>query len=249
MTSNGTDNVGKGLRSLGMWIAIGSVLVALIVSGTVEKVRSTDQTISVKGFAEQRVISDTAVWRAWYVVRGRDLASAYTTLKQHGEWIDAFLREHGCPAEEIGRAPVSVQVEYKKTDKGVSTGEIEHHVLSASITVVSTNVDRVAAVAVDASSLIERGVELNSSLPEYYVSNLDRCKLNLLGAATSNARERAEQLAKNAGNTVGALRSASQGVFQITPVNSTDTSDYGTYDTRTIEKAVKAVVTVEFAIE
>jgi len=31
--------------------------------------------------------------------------------------------------------------------------------------------------------------------------------------------------------------------------NSTVVSDYGTYDTRTVEKAVKAVVTVKYAID
>jgi hypothetical protein len=50
------------------------------------------------------------------------------------------------------------------------------------------------------------------------------------------------------GGKVGGLSSASQGVFQITAVNSTDTSDYGVYDTSTIEKSVKCVVTVEFKI-
>ncbi len=41
----------------------------------------------------------------------------------------------------------------------------------------------------------------------------------------------------------------SKGVFQITPVNSTDVSDEGNYDTSTIEKSVKAIVTLEFQVE
>ncbi|MDD4872115.1 MAG: SIMPL domain-containing protein, partial [Kiritimatiellae bacterium] len=60
---------------------------------------------------------------------------------------------------------------------------------------------------------------------------------------------RAEILAKNSHGKVGALNSASQGVFQITPVNSTDVSDSGNYDTSTVEKSVKAIVTLEFQVE
>ena len=161
----------------------------------------------------------------------------------------ALLREYGIDDAEIGFATVGVQTEYKKTDKGISTGEIEQHILTASFAVTSTNVERIARLAIDAAGLIEKGVELNSESPEYYVSDLNQCKLELLGEATRNARERAEQLAKNTGSAVGPLRSASQGVFQITPVNSTETSDYGTYDTRTVEKVVRAVVTVEFAVK
>jgi len=249
MTTDGIGNIGKGLRNLGIWLAAGAFLVALVISGTIEKVRPSDNTITVKGLAERRVSSDTAVWRAWYVARGPVLASAYATLKQHGDLVQAFLRDHGCAMEEVGFAPVSVQTEYKKTEKGISTGEIEQHILTSSFAVTSTNVGAVAQLAIDVAGLIEKGVELNSSSPEYYVSDLDRCKIELLGEATRNARERAAQLASNSGSEVGPLRSASQGVFQITPVYSTETSDYGMYDTRTVEKTVKAVVTVEFAIK
>jgi hypothetical protein len=56
-------------------------------------------------------------------------------------------------------------------------------------------------------------------------------------------------LAEKGKGKVGALMSAQQGVFQITQRNSTDTSSYGMYDTSTIEKTAKAIVTLEYAIE
>jgi len=64
-----------------------------------------------------------------------------------------------------------------------------------------------------------------------------------------NALERAKQIASSTGSNVGALKSASQGVFQITPVNSTAVSDYGNYDTSSINKTVKAVVTVRYFVK
>ncbi|MEI7835536.1 MAG: hypothetical protein WCK05_03900 [Planctomycetota bacterium] len=45
------------------------------------------------------------------------------------------------------------------------------------------------------------------------------------------------------------MNSASQGVFQITPVNAVETSEGGVYDTRSIDKSVKCVVTMEFRVE
>jgi hypothetical protein len=45
------------------------------------------------------------------------------------------------------------------------------------------------------------------------------------------------------------MRSARMGVFQITPVNSTEVSDWGINDTDSLVKKVTAVVTVSFAIE
>ena len=55
-------------------------------------------------------------------------------------------------------------------------------------------------------------------------------------------------MATSSGEKLGSLVSARQGVIQITKPNSTATSSYGTYDTETIDKVVKLVVTVEFKI-
>ncbi|MFA5160529.1 MAG: SIMPL domain-containing protein, partial [Candidatus Omnitrophota bacterium] len=43
--------------------------------------------------------------------------------------------------------------------------------------------------------------------------------------------------------------SAKMGVFQITPVNSTEISDWGMNDTTSLDKKVTAVVNASFSIE
>ena len=45
------------------------------------------------------------------------------------------------------------------------------------------------------------------------------------------------------------MRSSSLGVYQITPRDSTDVSDYGINDTSTRDKDVTAVVTATFAVK
>ena len=71
----------------------------------------------------------------------------------------------------------------------------------------------------------------------------------MIAAATANARERAGALVENSDGTLGEVRAASQGVFQITPAFSTAVSNSGYLDTTSIQKAIKAVVTVEYAIQ
>ena len=47
---------------------------------------------------------------------------------------------------------------------------------------------------------------------------------------------------------MGAVRSARMGVFRITPRNTVQTDDYGSFDTASREKDVTAVVGVTFAV-
>jgi len=82
----------------------------------------------------------------------------------------------------------------------------------------------IGKVAAQASTLISQGVSINSWPPQYFYNDLNAVKVRLIGAATRDAQLRAEQFAAGSGVTVGPLRSASQGVFQITRPNSTETA-------------------------
>ena len=71
----------------------------------------------------------------------------------------------------------------------------------------------------------------------------------MLEEASKNAKERAEAIAKSTGNKVGNVKSASQGVFQVTQKNSTEVSDYGSYDTSTVDKKITAIVRASFEVK
>ena len=90
---------------------------------------------------------------------------------------------------------------------------------------------------------------MNSGAPDYLYRKLDALKIEMLAAATENAKQRAENMARATGNKIGSIRSARMGVFQITPSTSTDVSDAGINDTSSPDKKVTAVVTASFSID
>ena len=71
----------------------------------------------------------------------------------------------------------------------------------------------------------------------------------MLAKATENAKLRAESIVSSVGNKIGTLQSAKMGVFQITPVTSTQVSDYGEDDTSSLQKKVMVVVNTSFSID
>jgi uncharacterized protein len=100
-----------------------------------------------------------------------------------------------------------------------------------------------------ATELIDQNIQFESGAPEYFYKKRDELKLEMLAKATENAKSRAANMATATGNKIGFMRSARMGVFQITPITSTDVSDFGINDTSSLEKKVMAVVSVSFAIE
>lgn len=237
-----------GLAALGAALAVGMVISAWLVSSTVRTVKLSNQTIMVKGFAQKEVKSDIVVWSGRFTSRDTDLVAAYSKLERDLKVVMDYLSKSGVPREETDVSAVSTNIQYRKTSQGYDTNEIEQYVLEQTVSVRSVNVDLVSGLSRDSTILIRDGIEFFSYPPEYYYSKIEDMKIQLLGEATQNARLRAEQLAVNSGGKVGSLRAASQGVFQITPLYSTDVDDWGRYDTTTIDKAVKAVVTIQYSI-
>ncbi|HJO08635.1 MAG TPA: SIMPL domain-containing protein, partial [Verrucomicrobiota bacterium] len=112
-----------------------------------------------------------------------------------------------------------------------------------------TDVALTKRLAKESTQLIRNGIAFSSHSPSFYYTKLEDLKLDLLERAADNANLRAERLAKSSGNRVANIISASQGIFQITQPNSTETSSWGMYDTDSIENKVRAVVTMRYRTE
>ncbi|HOX07189.1 MAG TPA: SIMPL domain-containing protein [Planctomycetota bacterium] len=246
VTASGAGHNRLAMFLLGATLALGFALSAYMVAGALVRMRQAD-TIRVKGTAQTNVTSDLAEWGGNFTVRSPELKAGYETLEKHREAVRQFLAKRLRP-EEFSFFAVDISQERKKDENGNDTGVIENYVLKQGFGVSSANVGLIKELSRSITDLIRDGIEISSGRPEYTYSGIEKLKLDLLGQATRNAHERARLLADNGGGRVGSLASASQGIFQITSANSTDVSDSGTYDTSTIEKTVRAVVTLEFHV-
>jgi uncharacterized protein len=238
-----------GLLLLGLALAAGLVIAAAVVGNSLERIKLAGDKITVKGYAEEKVVSDAGTWRATVTVRSADLQSGYRALEADAARVLKLLGSLTGESANVATSPVNSRPQYEIGPGGVQTGRITGYELDRNFELSSGDVALIGQVAAQASSLISEGVNINSWPPQYFYNDLNAVKVRLIGAATRDAQQRAEQFASGSGGvTVGPLRSASQGVFQITRPNSTETADYGSYDTGTVEKVVKAVVTVEYSV-
>ena len=235
---------------LGICIASATIVSSMILSGGVLKVmKFTREQISVTGSATEEIRSDYIIWKCNFSRRDTSLKAAYASLKGDLEKIKGYLKSKGVADNDIVISSVATTTVYKKNEKGNDTNDIQYYVLNQSVEIRSNDVEKITDVSREATELINQGIELESQAPEYFYMKLDELKIKMLAKASENAKLRAENMVKAAGNKIGLMRSARMGVFQITPATSTDISDYGMNDTTSLDKKVMAVVTVSFAIE
>lgn len=235
---------------LGVCIAAATILSTIILSkGFLKITKFIREQITVTGSAQKEIKSDYIVWKSIFSTRQADLKTGYNKLNDDLEKIKKYLIGKGIIEKEIIVSQISTSKVYKKNEKGNDTNEIQWYVLSQIIEVRSKDVEKVDRVSREATELIEENIELESQAPEYFYTKLDELKIEMLAKATENAKLRAESMVKATGNKIGSIRSARMGVFQITPITSTDVSDWGINDTTSLDKKVMAVVTASFAIE
>ncbi|HEX2254412.1 MAG TPA: SIMPL domain-containing protein [Thermoanaerobaculia bacterium] len=239
---------GWGVVVASALLAVGMV-VAVFVGGQALRDVKPGRTITVKGFSERPIVSDHAVWSGNLVARSSTLAEGYDKLAGDLARVRRYLAETGIPDEQVSVSPVSIGVRFRQTDNGMWTGEVDGYDLNQTVTVSSADVRAVERVAREITALIREGVEVNSWSPSYYYTRLDDLKIEMLGEAAADARRRAEEIAAKSGSGVGELINASQGVFQITPAFSTEISAGGMYDTSSIDKTIRAVVTIGFGVD
>jgi len=237
------------------WMAAVAVILALGMIGSAALVSKLfvsikhEKEISVKGYAERDVVSDVGRFICSYSSRKSTLVEAYKDLQAQKQAVLKYLKDKGIKAEEMEVREIDTTKLYLKDADGNNTNAIQYYQASQRIWLTSENVGLIREISREITELIKDGIDIYACSPDFYVSDLKAVKVALLAEATEDGYKRAQTLASKSGGAVGRLRSASQGVFQITEPNSTRTSGYGVYDTSTIEKTVKAVVTLEYSIE
>ena len=237
------SQTGKVNITIALILGAALIISAVIVSITIVNVKGFGQTISVTGAAYKPIRSDLAVWDGYLSATSADLGAAYATMKTDLAKVRQFLREQGFDSSAYALGTLSLTKNYNR--ERVITG----YTLRQKVTVELEDVDRISRLANQASSLIEKGVEFESMAPRYLFTKLDEMKLEMIQAATENAKFRAEKLAESTGRGVGAPRSARVGVFQIRPLHSQQVSDYGINDVTSIDKEIASTVHVSFSFE
>ncbi len=238
----------NGYLNGGTALAIGLIVSSLILSWAYTGSKKGEDAITVTGSAKKRIKSDLVVWNAGVATQSGQIADAYRQLSDYIPRIKKYLIDKGIPEDQITVSSISTTTLTKTDEDGRSTNEITGYSLKQVVSVTSTDVDRIAQISREATELINQGILLESSSPQFYYTKLGDLKIEMLGEAAKDAKARADRIAESTGSSIGSIRSAKMGVMQITAPESTEVSDYGVNDTSSIEKDVTAVVNVSFAV-
>jgi hypothetical protein len=201
--------------------------------------KDAERSVTVRGLAERDVRADLASWTINYMASAGDLASAQAEAAADTAAIRGYFRDLGFPANALSAAGVSVN---SYTNNGVPTYTVQQRLQFR-----TTDIARAQRAVARQFDLVERGVSIaEGSSMQYSFTGLNAIKPPMIAEATRDARRSAEQFARDSGASVGRIRSATQGYFEITARDGVS-EGYGVSDTP--DKRVRVVTTVEYYLD
>lgn len=237
-------------KSRSITLIAASLIMALAVGGGLVKVgagfasRSSDG-ITVTGSAKVSATADNVVWTLNVSLSSPTVSTAVKKVDSDVAALSDYLTKAGIPATALTLGGVSTYGNEEYVN-GNSTGRILSYRANRDVTVRSKDVQLISKLSQGLGALLAAGVNVNNYGPQYYISNLPELRPQLMAEAMKDAKLRAEALTKAVDGQIGALVNVKAGPIQITTPDSTMTSDFGAYDTTTIEKTVTATVSVTF---
>lgn len=224
-------------------LALGVAAGGWLVGRGIVQARTGDRYVTVKGVAERAVKADLVLWPIRYVATGNDLARVQAKIEADTRTLTQFLQAAGTRPEEIQLQDLQV------TDllaQAYRSGPVESRfIVSRTVMVRSTDVDRINAASQRVGELVTAGVVLSGEQqagPFYLFTRLNEVKPAMIAEATRSARQGAEQFAADSSSRIGGIRTASQGVFQILAQDDAP----GVDQNKQIAKTVRVVSTVEY---
>lgn len=232
---------------------VGSLLIAVALGAGLFQVgsglaaRGNNSGLTITGSAHVNVSADRAVWTLTVQEIAPTAGVAVAKVTAGVNALSAYLKRGGIDTATLELSGVSTSFNQEYVN-GNPTGRILNYQASRDVTLRSNDVTLIQKLSQGLGAVLQTGVNIFSSGPQYLVSTLDKLRPTLIADAMRDAKARAIALTSATGGSVGAVRSARSGPFQVTAADSVEVSGGGVYDTSTIRKTVTTTVTVVFAL-
>ena len=221
-------------------LALGIVAGGYLLGNGLLRAKEAERAVTVRGLAERDVTADLATWTISYSATGGDLAAVQAKVQADTRAIERFFAELGFPADAL--QPTGANVSSQIDLDGVTRYTVRQR-----LALRTNDIVRAQKAVARQFDLVGRGVLLEEgSGMAYTFTRLNDIKPEMVAEATRDARAAAEQFAEDSGASVGAIKDATQGYFEINSRDGDSGGGWGVSDTP--YKKVRVVTTVEFSL-
>lgn len=196
-------------------VPFGVALIAgLSLIAAVNRFKSYDRSVSVRGLCEREVKADVAYYPISFSRDGNNLVDLNKDMQSTNKSVVEFLKKNGFEDSEI---TLTVPTINDHRSESYRREGLADYTMNQTITLYTKKVDKVLDLQTHLSELFEMGIAISESWsgPSFEFNGLNDIKVSMIEEANKSALESAKQFAKDSHSRVGKIKDASQGYFSV----------------------------------
>ena len=190
------------------------------------KANKDENRITVKGVAERRIKADKALINIVITQKSDNLDELKKQISDREKLTTDLIKSLKIDTNEYSIGNLSIQPNYLEnalnTKQSSANSQATQPAVKISsydgietISIVTKNIDKAEEFYEKLSELKLQSDNIEINMPEYFITNIERYKKDLVVDASRNAEIRAIEMLKVNNNEIGGLKNISQGQFEM----------------------------------
>ena len=241
-------------------MSFGLIISAALISNAMNKANKDENRITVKGVAERRIKADKALINIVISDKNENLDELKKSISEKEKLATDLIRNLKIDSNDYSIGNLRIQPNYieassnvKQQTTAISTPIIQNAKISdyegvETISIVTKDIDKVEEFFQKLLELKLQSNNIQINEPEFFITNIERYKKDMVVDASRNAEIRAIEMLKVNNNEIGGLKNISQGQFEILE-DTEDVRKINENEANQIYKKMRVVVTATYLIK
>ena len=241
-------------------LSFGLIISAALISNAMNKANKDENRITVKGVAERRIKADKALINIVISEKSENIDELKKIISEKEKLATDLIKNLKIDGNDYSIGNLRIQPNYIENSSNVKQqGTINSRTVPQSvkisdyegvetISIVTKNIDKVEEFFEKLLELKLQSNNIQINEPEFFITNIERYKKDMIVDASRNAEIRAVEMLKVNNNEIGGLKNISQGQFEILE-DTEDVKRINQKEVNQIYKKMRVVVTATYLIK
>ena len=244
-------------------LSFGLIISSALISNAMDKANKDENRITVKGVAERRIKADKALINIVISKKSENLDELKKDISEREKLTIDLIKKLKINENEYSIGNLRIQPNYTESSSNVkkssensatstetpaTNNKISDYDGVEVISIVTKNIDKAGEFYEKLAELKLQSSTIEINMPEYYITNLEKYKRDLIVDASRNAEIRAIEMLKVNNNEIGGLKNMNQGQFEVL-ADTEDVKKINEDESNQIYKKLRLVVTATYLIK
>ena len=241
-------------------LSFGLIISSALISNAMNKANKDENRITVKGVAERRIKADKALINIVISEKSENIDELKSSVSEKEKLVTDLIKNLKINENDYNVGNLRIQPNYIENTSNTkqqiavnSTAVVPNTKISdydgvETISIVTKNIDKAEEFFEKLSELKLQSDNIQINEPEYFITNIERYKKDMVVDASRNAEVRAIEMLKVNNNEIGWLKNMSQGQFEVLE-DTEDVRKINENEANQIYKKMRVVVTATYLIK